>query len=78
MTFLGYWSAWSILLFFLCTFKKVSFTDGHGQFSLFALLFFAFILAIPSSVMHYAFKDVRFILIILGIVGVFMVFKKTV
>lgn len=78
MTFLGYWSAWSILLFFLCTFKKIRFTDGHGRFSLFALLFFAFLLAIPASLIHYAFKDLRFILIIFGVVGVFIMFKQKV
>jgi len=76
--FFGYLSVWFLVLLFLVIFKKIKFTDGHGQQSFFALLFFSVLMAVPSAIIHYVFNDLQFVLIVFGLIGVIMTFKNSV
>jgi hypothetical protein len=76
--FFGYLSVWFLVLLFLAIFKKIKFADGRGQQSIFVLLFFAALIAIPSATIHYVFNDLQFILIVFGVLGLIMMFKNMV
>lgn len=57
MIFLGYWSLWFLIGLVLAFTKKIHFVDTNtGKFSFSSLLFFSFILAVPSSLVHCAFR----------------------
>ena len=57
MLFLGYWSLWFLIGLLLAFTKKIKFIDtSTGEFSFLAVLIFAFILAVPSSLVHCAFR----------------------
>lgn len=76
MIFFGYWSLWFLVLLFLCIFRKVKITDGQGNFSIFAMIVLSLILAVPSTIIHYAFNDLRFLLVLIVVAGVgAMIFK---
>lgn len=54
MLFLGYWSIWFLVGVLLMVTKKIRFTM-HDKPSFLVVVFFAFIMAIPSSLAHCAF-----------------------
>jgi len=78
MIFFGYWSLWFLVLLFLCVFRKLKITDGHGDFSILTVIIFSLILAVPSSIIHYAFNDLKFLLVLSILIGAAMIFKKIV
>ena len=55
MIFLGYCGLWFLVGMFLICIGKLKVTDGQGIFSILALLVWALIFALPSSLVHCAF-----------------------
>jgi len=51
MLFLGYWSLWFLLGFFLMLFGKIRIVEDQ----IFTITIFSLILAIPSWLVHFAF-----------------------
>lgn len=76
MLLLGYWSVWFFICSALSLARKIRFTDGNGNSQFSTVIVYSFVLAVPSSIIHVTFKDLRFLLVVFVVIGVLMLFKS--
>lgn len=72
MLFLGYWSAWFFLLLILVLARKITMKEN----ALMSLLFFSFLFAVPTTLLHMTFSDIRIFLVVAVIVGAWFYFRR--